>query len=451
MKAFVNIRGKKTALIVLAVFGMALLPVSGFCQTTIDMAEWFIISDNSKWHYSGEGQPGSTADDDFTWKVLSQKKDIGGVQVTSIQTIGGDESEPNESHPSHMNEDYWFVDGQGTLFYYGAKYDDENRDLYFHTPVRIGGAGQEVPSTEISNETIVIYENGVPLDPHMVNVSIDYKELIAKLETPMGVFDNVLHITFNVIVQQTILMKVKDLYLKKGVGVILQDHNLNPNIDEIQALDSGMVAGQTIVQDGATLYGTISGLQILTQPDSDPGVLLKMNRLLSICDAYEQFILAELQAAAGQRMILASPAFDNNGELNNKYLFYSDKEEPNNSPPLFWYGVPSGTQSFAILMQDSQNDNVHWLVYDIPSSVTSLSSDAGRQGGVNLPEGAKHGTNYASYTKYFGPSVSSTYPYIFKVFALDLATLGAEGQSWTDIQSAMAGHVLAEGMYQAMY
>ena len=49
----------------------------------------------------------------------------------------------------------------------------------------------------------------------------------------------------------------------------------------------------------------------------------------------------------------------------------------NVSPQLSWTGVPEGTKSFAILMEDPEGRGAagvhHWVSYGIPASVTSFA------------------------------------------------------------------------------
>src|SRR5687768_8281581 len=44
----------------------------------------------------------------------------------------------------------------------------------------------------------------------------------------------------------------------------------------------------------------------------------------------------------------------------------------NVSPPLSWSAGPAGTQSYAIVMKDTDISFNHWVIWDIPASVLSL-------------------------------------------------------------------------------
>ena len=102
----------------------------------------------------------------------------------------------------------------------------------------------------------------------------------------------------------------------------------------------------------------------------------------------------------------------------------------NLSPDLSWSGAPEGTQSFALTLYDPDAPTGsgwwHWVVYDIPATVTSLPRGAGAAGGAILPAGAKMGHTDFGTADYGGaapPPGHGPHRYIFTLYALNTPKL----------------------------
>lgn len=102
----------------------------------------------------------------------------------------------------------------------------------------------------------------------------------------------------------------------------------------------------------------------------------------------------------------------------------------NLSPDLSWSGAPEGTQSFALTLYDPDAPTGsgwwHWVVYDIPATVTSLPRGAGAAGGATLPAGAKMGHTDFGTADYGGaapPPGHGPHRYIFTLYALNTPKL----------------------------
>src|SRR5215213_294602 len=151
---------------------------------------------------------------------------------------------------------------------------------------------------------------------------------------------------------------------------------------------------------------------------------------------------------------ITSPAFSHNGAIPVKHTCESDDV----SPALQWSGAPSGTRSFALIVDDPDAPDpdapkrvyVHWVVYDMTPNCTGLPE------GVKFteqPNGGRQGKNDGGNVGYMGPCPPiGRHRYFFKLYALDtmLGELGAATKA--EVEAAMRGHILEQaelvGTYQ---
>ena len=151
---------------------------------------------------------------------------------------------------------------------------------------------------------------------------------------------------------------------------------------------------------------------------------------------------------------LQSASFSQNGEIPAKFTC----EGQDVSPALSWSGVPAGTKSLALIVDDPDAPDpkapkmtwVHWVLYDIPAAAKGLPEAVAPSA---LPTGTREGTNDWKRTGYGGPCPPiGRHRYFHKLYALDtvLGDLGTPTKA--ALEKAMEGHVLAKielvGTYQ---
>ncbi|HEY5958883.1 MAG TPA: YbhB/YbcL family Raf kinase inhibitor-like protein [Polyangiaceae bacterium] len=95
------------------------------------------------------------------------------------------------------------------------------------------------------------------------------------------------------------------------------------------------------------------------------------------------------------------------------------------SPELHWTGAPEGTKSFVVLLQDLNNSTAHWILWNIPATVTSLAANVDQTTATPAtPAGSQQcgkGTDAATDDGYYGPGAPCNV-YELVVYALSIAT-----------------------------
>jgi Raf kinase inhibitor-like YbhB/YbcL family protein len=152
-------------------------------------------------------------------------------------------------------------------------------------------------------------------------------------------------------------------------------------------------------------------------------------------------------------IFLSSPAFVPNGSIPSKYTC----EGADVSPPLAWSGAPADAKTWVLIVDDPdapdpakpQRVYVHWVIYNIPVSVTRLAEDAANTG---LPDGARHGTNDWGKQTYGGPCPPiGRHRYFFKLYALDTVLQGLRNPTKAELEKAMEEHLVGNAEFVGTY
>ena len=143
-------------------------------------------------------------------------------------------------------------------------------------------------------------------------------------------------------------------------------------------------------------------------------------------------------------MELKSSAFENEGNIPSKYTC----EGENISPPLELSGVPNGTKSLVIIMDDPDAPAGvwdHWIVVNIPYNIKLIEENS-------VPPNSNQGTNSWGKNSYGGPCPpSGKHRYFFKIYALDNNIDLAKGGEKEIVEASMKGHILEKAELMGYY
>lgn len=135
-----------------------------------------------------------------------------------------------------------------------------------------------------------------------------------------------------------------------------------------------------------------------------------------------------------EHISLTSVAFAHEGTIPVTFTCNGE----NKSPPLTITGVPNGTKSLSLIMEDPDaplGPFTHWILWNIPPDTKDILA------GV-LPAFSEQGTNSYGHVGYDGPCPPSRHRYYFTVYALD-TLVGLDGKAKKkDLKIFLDGHTL---------
>lgn len=162
---------------------------------------------------------------------------------------------------------------------------------------------------------------------------------------------------------------------------------------------------------------------------------------------------APVRKEARMLLTLTSPAFKPLGEIPRQHTC----DGRDSSPPLAWTGVPAGARSLALIVDDPDAPDpaapktvwVHWVLYDLPVSATSLAEGVAA---AHLPPGTREGLNDWRQPGWRGPCPPiGRHRYFHKLYALDIVLPDLHHPNRAALEKAMAGHVIAQAEFVGTY
>ena len=145
---------------------------------------------------------------------------------------------------------------------------------------------------------------------------------------------------------------------------------------------------------------------------------------------------------------LTSSDFEDGGEIPRECGY----KNGNKVPPLTISGIPEGTKSLALVMDDPDAMGavgkvwVHWTVWDIDPTIAEI--------GENLRDVLREGITDFGKVGYGGPAPpDKRHTYVFKLYALDCKVLPCIGGKATkpEVETAMEGHIIEQAILKGTY
>jgi len=173
----------------------------------------------------------------------------------------------------------------------------------------------------------------------------------------------------------------------------------------------------------------------------------RVNRLSVIAALVGAFAAAaSVSVASAAGFSIDLPGIKPNSTLSDEQVFNSfGCSGKNISPAVKWSGAPAGTKSFAITLYDPDAPTGsgwwHWLLYNIPATLSELPAHAGDADGKHLPPGAVQGRTDFGAVGFGGacpPAGDKPHRYIFTVYALKIDKIDVPPGS----TAAMVGFML---------
>jgi len=154
-------------------------------------------------------------------------------------------------------------------------------------------------------------------------------------------------------------------------------------------------------------------------------------------------------------MVLRSPAFQKNHPIPRLF----SQEGHNISPPLEWRGLPPNARELVLICEDpdaaGDEPYVHWMIYNIPASLSGLPQGIPRLLRAQSPIRADQGKNSGGEIGYLGPLPPighGVHHYIFRLYALDAAVAVRPGVSDPEeLLEIIEEHIIDAGQLVGTY
>jgi Raf kinase inhibitor-like YbhB/YbcL family protein len=176
--------------------------------------------------------------------------------------------------------------------------------------------------------------------------------------------------------------------------------------------------------------------------------------LSNVRAGHDKLTLAALDLQTVAKLDVASPAFAPGGRLPDRFT----ADGAGVSPPLTWRGVPDGTDTLALIVEDPDAPTprplVHAVVVDIDPDLTGLPEGAIRADGAGSPEKnvGKNSSLSEGWLPPDPPTGHGNHDYVFQLLALGPGeSSNGPSPGRGDLRDYVAGRVLAAGILVGTY
>jgi len=151
---------------------------------------------------------------------------------------------------------------------------------------------------------------------------------------------------------------------------------------------------------------------------------------------------------------LTSSAFSDGGEIPKECGY----KNGNKVPHLAAFGVPEGTKSLALIMDDPDAMGavgkvwVHWVMWNIDHDTLDIDGSLMTGRSYRLNMGIMEGMTDFGEVGYGGPAPpDKRHTYVFKLYALDSELDLPNKSTKADVEKAMEGHIIEQTQLTGTY
>ena len=151
---------------------------------------------------------------------------------------------------------------------------------------------------------------------------------------------------------------------------------------------------------------------------------------------------------------LTSSAFSDGGEIPKECGY----KNGNKVPPLAVSGIPEGTKSLALIMDDPDAMGavgkvwVHWVMWNIDHDTLDIDGSLMTGRSYRLNMGIMEGMTDFGEVGYGGPAPpDKRHTYVFKLYALDCELDLPDKSTKADVEKAMEGHIIEQTQLTGTY